>query len=148
MDHAIRKAELKDMTKLVELCQKHATFEQADFNSAGKVELLTKALFCKTPRLFCFMIESTTEIMGYFTYTIDFSTWDAQMFLHLDCLYLDPEFRRLGIGEKVVEKLRIIAREKNCVNIQFQTPAFNENAIKFYRRIGAKGKEKIRFILM
>jgi hypothetical protein len=44
--------------------------------------------------------------------------------------------------------LRDIAREKNCVNIQWQTPVFNKRAIKFYNRIGATGKDKVRFTLI
>lgn len=145
MDYGIRKAEVKDLAKLIELYQKHATHEQAAFDPTGKTELLNNALFAETPKLFCFIIESRGEVAGYFTYTFDFSTWDVQSFLHLDCLYLEPEFRGMGIGEKVVEKLKGIAIEQNCVNIQFQTPIFNERAIKFYKRIGAVGKEKVRF---
>lgn len=147
MDYHIREAEERDLAKLIELCQKHAAYEQAAFHPNGKAELLAKALFSETPKLFCFIIESRDEMAGYFTYTFDFSTWDAQLFLYLDCLYLEPEFRGMGIGEKVIEKLKLIAQEQNCVNIQWQTPIFNERAIKFYKRMGAVGKEKVRFFI-
>jgi len=145
VDKLIRKAEAKDIARLVELCQNHAAYEEIDFQPKGKAELLSKALFSDTPRLFCFVIESQGDLGGYFTYTFDFSTWDAQLFLYLDCLYLEPEFRGMGISEKIIENLRGIAQENNCVNIQFQTPVFNVRAIKFYNRMGALGKEKVRF---
>jgi uncharacterized protein YneR len=38
-----------------------------------------------------------------------------------------------------------IAKEKGCVNVQWQTPVFNEKAIRFYERIGGKALDKKRF---
>ena len=147
MEYVIRECIEKDLSELVELCGKHAEFEQANYDSTGKERLLKKALFSDTPKLFCFVIESSNKLQGYFSYTFDYSTWDAQTFLYLDCLYLEPEFRGHKIGEIVFDKLREIAKHNHCVHIQWQTPIFNERAIKFYNRIGGTGKEKVRFFI-
>ena len=132
---------------MVELCVKHSEFEQANYNPTGKADLLKKALFTDNPKLYCSVIESNNKLQGYFSYTFDYSTWDAQTFLYLDCLYLEPEFRGKKIGEVVFEKLKEIAKQNDCVNIQWQTPIFNERAIKFYNRIGGTGKDKVRFFI-
>lgn len=147
MEYVIRECIEKDLPELVELCGKHAAFEQANYDSTGKESLLKKALFSDRPKLFCSVIESSSKLQGYFSYTFDYSTWDAQTFLYLDCLYLEPEFRGHRIGEIVFDKLREIAKDNDCVNIQWQTPIFNERAIKFYNRIGGTGKEKVRFFI-
>jgi GNAT superfamily N-acetyltransferase len=147
MEYIIRKCEEKDLSELVELCEKHSEFEQANYSAIGKQVLLKNAIFADKPQLHCFVIESKGKLEGYFTYTFDFSTWDAQTFIYLDCLYLEPDFRGFGIGEIVFEKLKTIAQQSNCVNIQWQTPIFNERAIKFYNRIGGIGKEKVRFFI-
>jgi GNAT superfamily N-acetyltransferase len=147
MEYIIRKCEEKDLTELVELCGKHANFEQANYSAVGKILLLKNALFVDTPKLYCFVIENKSKLEGYFTYTFDFSTWDAKAFMYLDCLYLEPNFRGFGIGEIIFENLRFIAQQNNCINIQWQTPIFNERAIKFYNRIGGIGKEKVRFFI-
>jgi GNAT superfamily N-acetyltransferase len=147
MDYIIRKCEEKDLAELVELCGKHAEFEQASYSTAGKILSLRNAIFVNFPKLHCFVIESKGNLEGYFTYTFDFSTWDAQIFMYLDCLYLEPDFRGFGIGEIVFEKLKLIAEQNNCINIQWQTPIFNERAIKFYNRIGGIGKDKVRFFI-
>ena len=34
-----------------------------------------------------------------------------------------------------------------CSHIQWQTPEFNKRAIKFYDRIGAQSKSKMRYFL-
>src|SRR5688572_7274509 len=147
MEHLIRKCEEKDLPILVELCKKHSDYEQSPYNPTGKQDQLRKAIFSDRQKLFCYVIESNGQIAGYFSYTFDFSTWDANSFLYLDCLYLEPKFRGLRIGELVFEKLKVIAKKNDCINIQWQTPIFNDRAIKFYNRIGGTGKNKVRFFI-
>jgi GNAT superfamily N-acetyltransferase len=147
MDYIVRKLEQDDLANLVKLCKNHAEYEQVSYNIINKQELLKKAIFTQKPKLFCYVIDCRKELVGYFSYTFDFSTWDAQTFLYLDCLYLEPNFRGLKIGEQIFEKLSHIGQENNCINIQWQTPIFNERAIKFYTKIGAVGKDKKRFFL-
>lgn len=147
MEYSIRNCELSDVSKLVVLCQKHAEFEKADFSPEGKEEGLAKALFSENPKLYCLVVATKETIVGYASYTFDYSTWDAADFMYMDCLFLEEEARSFGIGEVLIEKLKQIAIEKNCINIQWQTPEFNTRAIKFYNRIGAKGKDKVRFTL-
>ncbi|MBP7643615.1 MAG: GNAT family N-acetyltransferase [Saprospiraceae bacterium] len=147
MEYIIRPCVEKDLPKLVELCGKHSEFEQVTYDPTGKGTLLKKALYSDRPKLFCFVIEIRNNLQGYFSYTFDYSTWDAQTFMHLDCLYLEPAFRGQRIGEIVFEKLKKIAKQNDCVNIQWQTPVFNERAIKFYNRIGGIGKDKVRFFI-
>lgn len=147
MEYIIRKCEPTDLNGLVDLCKKHSAYEYAEYSSLSKQDLLKGAIFADHPKLFCFIIESNEKLAGYFTYTFDFSTWDAKTFLYLDCLYLESEFRSRGIGEQVFEKLKNIALENECVNIQWQTPFSNERAIKFYNRIGGRGKNKMRFFI-
>ncbi|MBZ4044053.1 GNAT family N-acetyltransferase [Flavobacterium hibisci] len=147
MEYSIRKCEIADLPKLIILCQKHAEFEQADYDPEGKEEGLKKELFNENPKLFCLVVAAKQTIVGYVSYTFDFSTWDASTFLYMDCLFLEEEVRSFGIGEILIEKLKEIAIKNKCVNIQWQTPQFNTRAIKFYNRMGAKGKDKVRFTL-
>ncbi|MBS7256691.1 GNAT family N-acetyltransferase [Flavobacterium branchiicola] len=147
MEYSIRNCEINDLSKLVILCQKHAEFERAEYSSEGKEETLKNALFCENPKLFCLVVATKETIIGYASYTFDFSTWDAASFMYMDCLFLEEKARNYGIGELLIEKLKEIGTQNNCVNLQWQTPEFNERAIKFYNRIGAKGKDKVRFTL-
>jgi GNAT superfamily N-acetyltransferase len=65
----------------------------------------------------------------------------------MDCLYLSEICRGKGIGTDIMERIRKIAKEKNCVNIQWQTPEYNAMAIKFYVGLGSIGKQKMRFFM-
>lgn len=147
MEYSIRNCEPQDLPKLVTLCQKHAEFEKADYSSEGKEDGLKEALFSKEPKLFCIVVDFDEDIVGYVSYNFTYSTWSAGDFIYMDCLFLEEKARNLGIGEVLINKLKEIGKEKNCVNMQWRTPQFNERAIKFYNRIGAKGKHKICFFL-
>jgi GNAT superfamily N-acetyltransferase len=147
MEYSIRNCEPSDLPKLVVLCQKHAEYEKAVFSPEGIENGLKMALFGDNPKLYCLVVAAKGTIVGYVSYTFDFSTWDAADFMYMDCLFLEEEARSFGIGNVLIEKLKQIATEKNCINIQWQTPQFNERAIKFYKRIGANGKDKVRFTL-
>jgi GNAT superfamily N-acetyltransferase len=147
MKYLIRDCQPKDINAVVDLCQKHADYERAIFDPIGKKDGLKNALFREHPQLFCLVVEVNKTIVGYASYTFDFSTWDAATFMYLDCLYLEEEIRGFGIGEAIIGKLKQIASDKKCINIQWHTPKFNEKAIKFYHRIGGTGKDKVRFFL-
>lgn len=147
MEYIIRPIEEKDLDRLIELCDHHAEYEQATYDATGKKPLLKEALFRVSPKLYCQVIEIDSLVMGYFSYTFDFSTWNAQTYMYLDCLYLEQEVRGMGIGKEIFLVLQRIGLENNCVNIQWQTPVFNEKAINFYRKIGASEKDKKRFTL-
>ncbi len=147
MNYSIRICEEKDIDKLLDLCRQHAEFEKSAYLPDNKKEKLLEAIFSEEKLLNCLVVEVQGEVIGYTTYTFDFSTWDAQRFIYLDCLYIEENYRSLGIGNVLMDKIQEIGKEHNCINMQWQTPEFNERAIKFYKRIGGIGKEKVRFTL-
>ena len=106
MEYSIKNCEPQDLPKLVILCQKHAEFEKADFSPEGKEEGLKEALFGDNPKLYCLVVATDKDIVGYVSYTFDYSTWDAATFMYMDCLFLEEEARSFGIGEVLIEKLR------------------------------------------
>lgn len=148
MDYKIRKAEPKDVDEIIRLCAEHAEFERAEFSPAGKAERLAEYMFAAEPHVFCLIAENAAgEILGYATFMPEFSTWDADFYVYMDCLFLLPHARNFGIGEQLIKEIAKFARERNIRQIQWHTPDFNERAIKFYHRIGASSKEKTRFYL-
>lgn len=145
--YRIRAAKPADLPEIVHLCAEHAEFEQADYSAFGKAERLQTYLFGIPPAVYCLVVEMGNSLSGYATYSKEFSTWDAGFYIHMDCLFLRPHVRSLGIGEMLMKRIKEEARRLGCRLIQWQTPTFNTRAIKFYRRIGAVEKEKMRFYL-
>ncbi|MBB5637240.1 L-amino acid N-acyltransferase YncA [Pedobacter cryoconitis] len=140
----IKENELDDLIRLIE---EHTAYEKAAYDSTGKKERLHVQLFQSKSQLKCWVVEIDGKLKGFCTYTIDYSTWDAANFLYMDCLYLCEDTRGMGIGSEIIRKLKEIAQENDCVNLQWQTPVFNQPAIDFYKKNGAASKDKVRFTL-
>jgi GNAT superfamily N-acetyltransferase len=143
----IRPCSTLDLDELLVLIEKHAEFEKTPFTKEGKKERLQSALFSEHATLNCIVAEVSNQVIGYATYTFDYSTWDAAWFIYLDCLFLKDDYRSYGIGQALIEKVKENGEARGCVNMQWQTPDFNERAIKFYKRIGGTGNNKVRFTL-
>ncbi len=141
----IRRAEERDIDEIIELCSLHARYEKVEYDPKGKREQLFNHLFNAPRDLQCMVVESRENLLGYATFIRQYSTWDAGYYLYLDCIYLREEARGKGIGSKLMSLVKSYANQNACFQVQWQTPKFNLEAIKFYNRIGASSKDKERF---
>ena len=60
-------------------------------------------------------------------------------------LAVDPEYRRLNIGRKMMNKAEELLRNKGCAKINLQVRTSNLDVIKFYRQIGFKEDDVVSF---
>ena len=146
---SIRRATHDDIDRLVELCAEHAVFEKADYDPTGKAAALASMLTPPAPdlepRLRIWVVDEGRGAVGFVSVGREASTWQAQDYLHMDCLYLRPEARNRGLGRALLQVVADKARVLGLTEIQWQTPAWNEGAIRFYRHQGAVCIEKLRF---
>lgn len=145
--YAIRDICEDDIDALISLCREHALYERSTYEEDGKAARLKRALFASEPRLRSWVAEAGGELIGYATATIDFSTWSAQTFLHMDCLFVRDGWRNAGVGLALLDRVVEHAREVKTSEIQWQTPDWNGDASRFYRRCGATEIPKRRFYL-
>jgi len=145
MGFIIRNCIESEIDHLIALCKERAEYEKIPYSAVGKKDRLYQALFSNHKNVYCLVVESKGIIVGYATYTFDYSTWDAGEFINLDCLYLQSDYRNLGIGQLLFNKIRDVGKSRGCVSMQWHTPDFNDGAIKFYQRNGALGRLKMRF---
>jgi len=135
------------MEALLALCSEHMNFERV---RQGVVDLaggLTAALFEENPRLKAWIGTIDERPVGYATATEEFSTWSASSFLHMDCLFVRSGYRGSGLGAALLRAVRDYACDRGLKQLQWQTPAWNVDASRFYQRHGAVVQEKIRFCL-
>ena len=141
----IRNIQREDLPTLLEFCKAHADLEQSPFDPIAKLDRWSRYLFDPELGIHCWMLEIERELIGYATFMQQFSTWDADFYLYLDCLYLHENYRGQGFGAEVMQAIKDYAQAKNYPVIQWQTPSFNHGAIAFYKRLGAASKSKERF---
>ncbi len=137
-----------DLDALVALCAEHAEYEQARFENTGQRERLTDAFFGPLPRLLGWTVGEPTSLLGYATATVDFSTWSAMRYLHMDCLYVRADARGRGLGQLLLGAVRDAAAVRGIREVQWQTPQWNTDAQRFYQRFGAGALPKQRYTLL
>ncbi|MGP3632482.1 GNAT family N-acetyltransferase [Streptomyces sp. 24-1644] len=145
----VRHARITDLPHVAQLAAEHARYERAAPPPSDLALRLKSLLFGSTaPRLRCFVAElDDAEIIGYASCAPEISTWGGTEYLHMDCLFLRDGHRGLGVGPMLMEAVRSEARFLGLGLVQWQTPAWNTDAIRFYERLGAEAKEKLRFSL-
>ncbi|MEU5275389.1 GNAT family N-acetyltransferase [Streptomyces asoensis] len=143
----VRHAERSDLPRVAELAAQHAQYERAAPPVPDLAERLAVLLFdTPVPRLYCLVAELPDgEVVGYATCSPELSTWECREYLLMDCLYLAPGNRGRGLGAQLVDAVTAQARSLGMAEVQWQTPAWNEGAIRFYARLGALGTDKRRF---
>ncbi|MCU7372364.1 GNAT family N-acetyltransferase [Paucibacter sp. O1-1] len=135
-----------DAAVLAALCREHACYERlAPCNDDGFEARLAAAL--AAGRLQAWLAGRREEALGYASLTLDFATLSARPFAHLDCLYLRPAARGQGLGACLLHEVKQCAVALGCAELQWQTPDWNEAAVRFYLRAGATLRDKKRFAM-
>jgi GNAT superfamily N-acetyltransferase len=108
---------------------------------------LSQALFAAAPRLYAWVAVVDGNVVGYATASPEYSTWSAAEYMHMDCLFMQSDRRGTGIGTALMASVVQLARDNGHAEVQWQTPSWNANACRFYRRHGGVAQEKLRFVL-
>lgn len=143
----LRRARPDDLAGLVQLCAEHAAYERAPYCEDGQAARLGEALFGSPPRLLAWVVADAYGPKGFATTEVQYSTWRARPFLHLDCLFLRPVWRGQRWGERLLAAVQAEAVRLGCDRLEWQTPPWNVRAITFYERLGARAESKTRFVL-
>lgn len=141
MGYCIRVATDKDKKSLLLLMKEHALYEGhsleiSKYQQMRKLEALPVTIF---------VVDFNKKLVGYMSVIKQFSTWDMDWYLYLDCLFLTEETRGYGIGLKLMQRLKALAEKEMIKTIQWQTPEDNYQAIEFYQKLGTIKKAKQRF---
>ena len=144
---SIREASRSDLPELIVLFREHAEFENAEYQPTDNAERLESLSFSDHPTIQLMVVESSNQLVGYAAFMVQYSTWQADSYLYLDCLYLRPAWRGRGLGKQLMDQVRSHANKMGCRQIQWQTPSENQAAIEFYDRLPQTNRyAKLRYI--
>ena len=135
---SIRPAVPEDVPQILDFVRALAVYErEPDAVVATEADLLRDG-FGPNPFYFCLIAESGEKPAGFAFYFFNYSTWLGRHGLYLEDLFVHPEFRGLGIGKALLQRVAAIAIERGCPRLQWQVLDWNTPAINFYRAHGAE----------
>jgi GNAT superfamily N-acetyltransferase len=135
---AIRPATTEDVPQILLFIQALATYErEPDAVTATEADLLRDG-FGPNPFYFCLIAETDNVPAGFALYFFNYSTWLGRPGLYLEDLFVVPEYRSLGIGKALLQRVAAIAVERGCRRLQWEVLDWNTPAIDFYQAMGAE----------
>ena len=152
MPTIIRPATQDDVPLILKFIRALAAFErEPDAVTATEADLLRDG-FGLNPYYFCLIAEQadgeTCRAAGFAFYFFNYSTWTGRPGLYLEDVFVNPEFRGLGIGKALLARVAAIAVEKDCPRLQWEVLDWNTPAVDFYRSLGADFLDEWRNVRM
>ncbi|WP_280151136.1 GNAT family N-acetyltransferase [Piscinibacter sp. XHJ-5] len=141
----LRPAELRDVAPIVQLIRELAEFEKLTHLLQVTPERLRPHLFGEKPVVEAWVAELPADavaegestVVAFALFFTNFSTFLAQPGLYLEDLYVKPAHRNLGIGRALFTRLGKLAAERHYGRFEWSVLDWNENAIRFYEKLGA-----------
>ena len=137
MKFTIRVATEKDMSQVLNLIKELALFEKESNAVEVNVNDLQKDGFGERPAFKCFVAEINNTIEGIALVYKRYSTWKG-IILHLEDLVVNPKMRGLGLGTALLDEIVKYGHDLGVKRISWEVLDWNEEAITFYEKKGAK----------
>jgi GNAT superfamily N-acetyltransferase len=134
----IRPARVEDVPIILQLIRDLATYERAPNDVTATEEQLVEVLFGARPSAEVLLAFEQETAVGFAVFFHNFSTWLGRPGLYLEDLFVKPEVRGKGYGHALLVRLAKIARERGCGRMEWAVLDWNDPAIQFYRKLGAK----------
>jgi GNAT superfamily N-acetyltransferase len=138
MDITIAPVRPDEVPTLLELVRELARFERLEHEVEATAESLTDALFGPQPVAGALLARSGGEPAGYAIYYFTFSSFVGRAGIWLEDVYVRPQFRKRGLGRRLIEAVARIGAERNCGRFEWTALHWNATALEFYRGLGAE----------
>ena len=137
-DFAIEEVNSDNFSHFLNLIDELAEFEKLMPPDSAAKERLKHDCLGKSPKYRAFLGKAGSEYASYVIYYFTYSSFLALQTFYLEDIFVLQEFRKSGMGRKMFSRCVEIASEKECGRMEWSVLKWNENAIKFYERIGAR----------
>ena len=137
MNISIREGKKEDLPRVLELVKELALYERAPHEVTNTVEKMEEDGFGKNPIYGFYVAERNSKIVGISLYYWRYSTWKGKR-LYLEDIVVTESERGKGAGKLLFDRTMQKALDENCSGMMWQVLEWNEPAINFYKKYGAK----------
>ena len=138
----LRFATEADTGLILDFIRRLARYEKLEHEVVATEDRLRASLFGPRPAAEVVLAEFRGEAAGFALFFHNFSTFLGRRGLYLEDLFVLPELRGRGIGRELLSCLARLAVERDCGRLEWWVLDWNEEAIGFYRGLGAEAMDE------
>ena len=132
----IRKATKADAALVLEFIKAIAIYENMLDEVVNTEEMIKEVVFGKGNAEVIFALEDDKEV-GFALFFHNYSTFVGKSGIHLEDLFVLPEYRGKGYGKALFLEVARIAKERTCGRMDWTCLDWNRSSIDFYLSMGA-----------
>jgi GNAT superfamily N-acetyltransferase len=140
----IRPASEQDVPVVLRMIKALAEYEKLADQVVATEDGLREALFGERRFGEVVIGFAGDEPVGFALFFHNFSTFRGAPGLYLEDLFVEPRWRGHGFGRRLLQHLAGIAVARGCHRMEWAVLDWNEPAIQFYRRAGARSLDDWR----
>ncbi|MBK6803049.1 GNAT family N-acetyltransferase [Novosphingobium sp.] len=138
MTITIRPATRSDLPLIAQLIRALADYEKLAHEVRFAEADLARHLFGPHPKAEVAIGELDGQAQGFALFFHNFSTFEGLPGIYLEDLFVRPEARGAGLGKALLTHLAALAVRRGCARLEWSVLDWNEPAIGFYRKLGAR----------
>jgi GNAT superfamily N-acetyltransferase len=138
MTTAIRPATPADLPLIAALIRELAEYEKLAHEVRFDPAVLERHLFGERPHAEVVIGEVDGVAQGFALFFHNFSTFEGRPGIYLEDLFVRPAARGAGLGKALLAHLAALAIARDCARLEWWVLDWNEPAIGFYRKLGAR----------
>lgn len=138
----IQKATPGDIPAIMEFIRHLAVFEKMEEQVTATEAGLKETLFGEQKYAEVIFLKEGNTKVGFAIYFYKYSTFMAKPVIHLEDLFVLPEFRGRGYGKLLLSYLAEVTVKRGCSRLEWWVLDWNSSAIEFYKSIGAETLEE------
>jgi GNAT superfamily N-acetyltransferase len=135
-DFQFRYATEDDAALILEFIRGIAIYEKMLDEVVNTDELIKEVVFGKGHAEVIFALDGEKEV-GFALFFHNYSTFVGHAGIHLEDLFVWPEYRGKGYGKALFCEVARIAKERNCGRMEWTCLNWNTPSINFYLSMGA-----------
>ncbi len=138
MTLSIRPATRTDLPLIAQFIRDLAEYERLADEVRFDEAVLGERLFGARPYAEVLIGEIDGTPQGFALFFHNFSTFEGKPGVYLEDLFVRPDARGSGLGKALLKRLAQLAVERDCARLEWWVLDWNEPAIGFYKKLGAK----------
>jgi GNAT superfamily N-acetyltransferase len=135
----IEPATESDVPVILRLIKGIAEYEELSHEVVATEVRIRASLFGPRPAAEVILAYADAEPVGFAVFFHNFSTFLGRPGMYLEDLFVQPAWRKQGLGRLLIAHVAKIAVERECGRMEWAVLDWNEPAIQFYRNLGARG---------